>query len=89
MIDAVDPVLDEIEFVPPVLNPVHNVLNLCGVTAAMSCQVFINIQQGLDTINSFANLNGNSNVTEMAKCMASCTATNGGGVLSLELCKLK
>jgi hypothetical protein len=80
MADAIDPVLDEIEFVPPVLNPVHNVLNLCGVTAATSRQVFIDIE-GLDTIDAFATLNGDSDVTEMAKRMASRTAAVGRVIL--------
>ena len=80
MADAIDPVLDEVEFVPPVLNPVHNVLILCGVTAATSCQVFIDIE-GLDTIDAFATLNGDSDVTEMAKRMASRTAAVGCVIL--------
>ena len=66
MADAVDPVLEEIEFVAPVVNPVHNVLNLCGVTAAASRQIFIDVE-GLDSIDAFANLNGDNDVTEMAK----------------------
>jgi hypothetical protein len=44
---------DKIKFVPPVVNPVHNVLNLCGVTTAASYQIFIDIE-GLDTTDAFA-----------------------------------
>ena len=80
MADAVDPVLEEIEFVAPVVNPVHNVLNLCGVTAAASRQIFIDVE-GLDTIDAFANLNGDNDVTEMAKRMASRTAAVGRVIL--------
>jgi hypothetical protein len=77
-----DPVLEEIEFVAPVVNPVHNVLNLCGVTAAAAAsrQIFIDFE-GLDTIDAFANLNGDSDVTEMAKRIASQTAAVGRVIL--------
>ncbi len=71
--DAVDPVFDEVIVADPAPNPVHDVLNLCGVTAPATRQIFIDVE-GLDTIDAFANLNGNSNVTEMAKQMASRTA---------------
>jgi hypothetical protein len=53
---------------------------LCGVTAATSRQVFIDIE-GLDTIDAFATLNGDSDVTEMAKRMASRTAAVGRVIL--------
>jgi hypothetical protein len=76
MTDAVNPVLDEIKIIVPVLNPVHNVLNICGVTVEASRQIFIDID-GLHSIDAFAYLNGDSDVTEMAKRMACCTSTVG------------
>jgi len=78
--DAVDPVFDEVVFADPVPNPVHDVLNLCGVTVPATRQIFIDIE-GLDSIDTFANLNGDSDVTEMAKRMASRTAAVGRVIL--------
>jgi hypothetical protein len=80
MADAADPVLNKIEFVPPAVNPVHNVLSLCSVTTAASRQIFIDIE-GLDTIDVFANLKGDSDVTERAKRMASRGAAVGRVIL--------
>ena len=80
MADAVDPVLEEIECIASVVKPVHNLLNFCGVTAAVSDQIFIDVE-GLDTIVAFANLNGDNDVTEMAKRMASQTAAVGRVIL--------
>jgi hypothetical protein len=77
---AVDSMFDEVVFADPVPNPVHDVLNLCGVTVPATCQIFIDIE-GLDTIDAFANLNGDSDVTEMAKRMASRTAAVGRVIL--------
>ncbi len=78
--DAVDPVFDEVVFANPVPNPVQDVLNLCGVTVPATRQIIID-SEGLDTIDAFANLNGDSNVTEMAKRMASRTAAFGRVIL--------
>ena len=64
----------------PLVNPVHNVLIVCGVTAAAARQVFIDTE-GLDTIDAFANLNGDTDVTEMAKRMASRAAAAGRVIL--------
>jgi hypothetical protein len=66
--------------VAPGANPVHGVLALCGVTSAVARQVFIDIE-GLDTIDAFATLNGDSDVTEMAKRMASRSSVAAGRVI--------
>ncbi|KAI2493629.1 hypothetical protein MHU86_20917 [Fragilaria crotonensis] len=66
--DAVDPMFNEVVFANPVPNPVHNVLNMCGVTVPATHLIFIDIK-GLDTIDAFANLNGDSNITEMARTL--------------------
>ena len=51
----------------PAINPVHDVLTVCGITNEVSRNVFINIE-GLDsTIDKFARLNGDHDVSEMAK----------------------
>jgi hypothetical protein len=64
----------------PVENPVHNVLALCGVTSFNARQNFITIE-GLDTIDAFATLSGDSDVTEMAKRMASRSSVAAGKVI--------
>jgi hypothetical protein len=56
-------------------NPVHRVLEICGVSLAMARDVFIEVE-GLNTIKAFGALSGDANVTEMAKRMASCTANS-------------
>ena len=53
---------------PP--NPVHGILITCGVTNAAHRDVFMEIE-GLDSIAAFAAMNGDTDVTEMAKRMAS------------------
>jgi hypothetical protein len=63
--------------IPP--NPIHGVLQVCGINAAASRDVFIVIE-GLDTMESFALLSGDTDVTEMAKRMAS-RSVNGGRVI--------
>ena len=56
----------------PTTNRVHDVLTVCGVTNVVSRNVvFINIE-GLDTIDKFARLNGDNDVSEMAKRMMAC-----------------
>jgi hypothetical protein len=63
------------------INSVHGVLTVCGVGSQTARDVFINVE-GLDTmLDAFATLNGNSDVTEMAKPMASRTATVGRVIL--------
>jgi hypothetical protein len=64
---------------PPV-NPVHDVLTVCGVGTQSARDTFIDVE-GLDTLDAFATLNGDSDVTEMAKRMASRTAAVGRVIL--------
>ena len=69
--------------VPPppavAINPIHGVLQVCGVNAVASRDIFINME-GLDSIESFALLSGDTDVTEMAKRMSS-RSVNGGSVI--------
>ena len=51
-------------------NPVHGVLLTCGITNATHCEVFMDIE-GLNSVAAFAAMSGNTDVTEMAKRMAS------------------
>ena len=51
-------------------HPIHQVLRTCGVTILAAHMIFIKIE-GLDSLSAFAQLNGDSDVTEMAKHMAS------------------
>jgi hypothetical protein len=53
---------------PP--NPVHDVLITCGITNIAHRMTFLNVE-GLDSISAFASMSGDSDVTEMAKRMAS------------------
>ena len=62
------------------VNPVCHVLDLCGVTSVASRNIFIDIE-GLDSIDAFASLSGDSDVTEMAKRMASRTPAVGRVIL--------
>ena len=51
----------------PEINFIHDILTVCGITNVLHRNVFINIE-GLDTIdNKFDRLNGDGDVTEMAK----------------------
>ncbi|KAI2489217.1 hypothetical protein MHU86_25377 [Fragilaria crotonensis] len=68
------------EIVPPRVDPLHAVLALCGITSAPASAVFMNIE-GLDTIEAFATLNGDLDVTEMAKRMASRSSIAAGKVI--------
>jgi hypothetical protein len=52
---------------PP--NPVHEVHTICGIATAANRATLINIE-GLDSVEAFASMNGDSDVTEMAKRMA-------------------
>ena len=62
------------------VNPVHRVLEICGVTPVAARDIFINIED-IDSIDAFASLSGDSDVTEMAKRMASRTALAGRLIL--------
>ena len=62
------------------VNPVHHVLDLCGVTMVALCNIFIDIE-GLHSIDAFASLSGDSGVAEMAKRMASRTPAAGRVIL--------
>lgn len=62
------------------INPVHNVLALCGVTSAEAREVFITVE-GLDSMDAFATLSGDTDVTEMAKRMASRAVETGRVIL--------
>jgi hypothetical protein len=61
-------------------NPVHRVLEICGVSLATARDVFIEVE-GLNTIEAFGALSGDADVTEMAKRMASRTANAGRVIL--------
>lgn len=63
---------------PP--NPVHEVLTICGIASAASRETFINIE-GLDSMEAFASMNGDSDVSEMAKRMASRPSATGRVIL--------
>ena len=65
--------------IPPA-NPVHGVLAVCGISTNASRQTFIDVE-GLNSIDAFATLNGDSDVTEMAKRMAARTANAGRVIL--------
>ncbi|KAI2498916.1 hypothetical protein MHU86_15544 [Fragilaria crotonensis] len=82
-----EPVVDEAPAVAaPVLavpqppNPVHDVLQICGITNATSRNIFINTE-GLDSIEAFGAMNGDSDVSEMAKRMAARSSTAAGRVV--------
>ncbi|KAI2509297.1 hypothetical protein MHU86_5185 [Fragilaria crotonensis] len=62
---------------PP--NPVHEVLTICGIASAANRETFINIE-GLDSMEAFASMNGDSDVSEMAKRMASRPTATGDHV---------
>ena len=63
---------------PP--NPVHNILITCDVTNAAHRDVFMEIE-GLDSIAAFAAMSGDTDVTEMAKRMASRPNAAAGRVI--------
>ena len=66
------------EVEPP--NPVHGILMTCGITNAAHREVLMEIE-GLDSIAAFAAMNGNMDVTEMAKRMASRPNATAGRVI--------
>ena len=55
------------ELEPP--NPVHDILTICGITTATTCTTLIRVE-GLDSVEAFASMNGDSDNMEMAKRMA-------------------
>ena len=61
-------------------NPVHGVLMTCGITNATQHEVFMDIE-GLDLIAAFAAMSGDTDVTEMAKRMASRPNAAAGRVI--------
>jgi hypothetical protein len=63
---------------PP--NPIHGVLTTCGITTAAHRDVFINVE-GLNSIGAFTTMNGDTDVTEMAKRMASRPNAAAGRVI--------
>ena len=73
-------VLDAAAIEAAAVNPIHNVLALCGVATAAARATFINLE-GLNSIDAFAMLNGDSDVTEMAKRMASRGSVAAGRVI--------
>jgi hypothetical protein len=64
------PVINAADAEPETPNPVHDILTICGIANAATCTTFINIE-GLDSVEAFASMNGDPDVTEMAKQMAS------------------
>ena len=69
-----------IEDVAVLVNPVHTALEVCGIGAAAARNVFIQVE-GIDSIEAFGALSGDSDVTEMAKRMASRTVNAGRVIL--------
>ena len=60
-------------------HPIKQVLiKTCDVTLLTSCMTFTEVE-GLDSLFAFSQLNGGTNVTEIAKCMASRSIAAGGG----------
>ena len=59
---------------------VHQALRVCGVTAASARKVFIDVE-GIDNLEALGTLNGDTDVTEMAKRMASRSANAGKVIL--------
>ncbi|KAI2503355.1 hypothetical protein MHU86_11075 [Fragilaria crotonensis] len=61
-------------------NPVHRVLQICGIANNANRLTFINIE-GLDTIEAFGSMSGDTDVTEMAKRMAAMSSAATGRVI--------
>ena len=75
-----EPIIDAANAEPEPPNPVHEILTICGITTAANRETFINIE-GLDSVEAFASMNGDSDVTEMAKRMASRPNAAAGRVI--------
>jgi hypothetical protein len=58
------------------VNPVHAALEVCGIGAAAARNMFIQVKR-IDSLEAFGALSGDSDVTEMAKRMASHTVNAG------------
>ncbi len=61
-------------------DPIHAVLRTCGVALLAARITFINVE-GLDSLTAFTQLNGNADITEMAKRMASRPSASGRVIL--------
>jgi hypothetical protein len=61
-------------------HPIHRVLRTCGIATAATRMTFINLE-GLDSLTAFAQLNGDADITEMAKRMASRPSAAGRVIL--------
>jgi hypothetical protein len=55
---------------------VHHVLTVCGIGTDVEHQVFI-LVEGLNSLDSFGDLSGDNDVTEMAKRLAGRPVVNG------------
>ena len=64
-----EPVIDAADSEPEPPHPVHEVLSICGIATAANRATLKNIE-GLDSVEAFASMNGDSDVTEMAKRIA-------------------
>ena len=62
----VEPVIDAADAEPKPPNPVHDMLTICDIANTATHTTFINIE-GLDSVEAFASMNGDPDVTEMAK----------------------
>jgi hypothetical protein len=61
-------------------DPIHAVLRTCGVALLAARMTFINVE-GLDSISTFIQFNGDSDVIEMAKRMAARPSVAGRVIL--------
>ena len=81
---APDPVIPAaapvIEPVADAENPIHRVLQVCGITSNTARSTFINIE-GLSDIEAFGAMSGDTDVTEMAKRMAARSSAATGRVI--------
>ena len=75
-----EPIVDAADAEPEPPNPVHEILTVCGITTAANRATFINIE-GLDSMEAFASMNGDSDVTDMAKRMSSRPNAAAGRVI--------
>ena len=61
-------------------NPIYTVLGTCGVALLAALMTFINVE-GLDSLSAFIQLNGDSDVAEMAKHMVARPSPAGRVIL--------
>jgi hypothetical protein len=61
-------------------DPIHAVLRTCGVALLAARMTFVNVK-GLDSLSALIQLNGDSDVTEMAKRMAARPSAAGRVIL--------